>query len=70
MPGEVIDRPNPGPLDSQLPDTVLDLTAKPPRIPLEKKDAQSLKDFQQAACYIAGCKIVHGLGLVKRQRLI
>jgi xylulose-5-phosphate/fructose-6-phosphate phosphoketolase len=57
MPGEVIDRPNPAPLDSSLPDAVLDLAAKAPKKQLDKKIAQSLNDFQHAACYIAGSMI-------------
>jgi hypothetical protein len=56
MPGEVIDRPNPAPLDSHLPDGALDLAYKPPKKQLDKKIAQSLNDFQHSACYIAGCK--------------
>ncbi|EKJ78242.1 hypothetical protein NXS19_011453 [Fusarium pseudograminearum] len=57
MPGEVIDRPNPAPLDSSLPDAVLDLAAKAPKKQLDKKTTQSLNDFQHAACYIAGSMI-------------
>lgn len=56
MPGEVIDRPNPAPLDSHLPDNTLDLAYTPPKKQLDKKIAQSLKDFRNAALYIAGCK--------------
>lgn len=57
MPGEVIDRPNPSALPSQLPDEVLDLAAKIQRKPLDKDVAQSLEDFQNAACYIAAAMI-------------
>ncbi|KAF7561590.1 hypothetical protein G7046_g2553 [Stylonectria norvegica] len=57
MPGEVIDRPNPPALPSHLPDSTLELAAKIDKIPLDKKVAQSVKDFQQAACYIAGSMI-------------
>ncbi|KAF4462572.1 hypothetical protein FALBO_10611 [Fusarium albosuccineum] len=57
MPGEVIDRPNPAPLESRLPSDALDLAARPPKKELEKDVAQSLKDFQQAACYLAGSMI-------------
>jgi xylulose-5-phosphate/fructose-6-phosphate phosphoketolase len=56
MPSEVIDRPNPAPLDSHLPDVALELALKAPKKQLDKKVAQSLNDFQHAACYIAGCK--------------
>lgn len=57
MPGEVIDRPNPPPLPSQLPDETLYLAARVPKIHLDQNVSQSLKDFQQAACYIAGSMI-------------
>ncbi|KAM0334473.1 hypothetical protein ACHAQA_001501 [Verticillium albo-atrum] len=57
MPGEVIDRPNPSALPSQLPDEVLELAAKIQRKPLDKQVAQSLEDFQNAACYIAAAMI-------------
>ncbi|EWG44569.1 hypothetical protein FVEG_15677 [Fusarium verticillioides 7600] len=57
MPGEVIDRPNPAPLDSHLPDAALELALKAPKKQLDKKIAQSLNDFQHAACYIAGSMI-------------
>ncbi|CAM1505031.1 Fc.00g106680.m01.CDS01 [Cosmosporella sp. VM-42] len=57
MPGEVIDRPNPPALPSQLPEGTLDLAAKFNKTVLDKDEAQSLKDFQQAACYIAGAMI-------------
>jgi xylulose-5-phosphate/fructose-6-phosphate phosphoketolase len=56
MPGEVIDQPNPPPLPSHLPDSTLELAVKVDKTLLSKEDAQSLKDFQRAACYIAGCK--------------
>lgn len=59
MPGEVIDTPNPAPLESWLPNETLDLAAKPPKKILDKSVAQSLKDFQQAACYLAGCIVSH-----------
>ncbi|EEY16637.1 xylulose-5-phosphate phosphoketolase [Verticillium alfalfae VaMs.102] len=57
MPGEVIDRPNPSALPSQLPDEVLNLAVKLQRKPLDKDVAQSLEDFQNAACYIAAAMI-------------
>ncbi|RKL33323.1 putative phosphoketolase [Fusarium oxysporum] len=57
MPSEVIDRPNPAPLDSHLPDVALELALKAPKKQLDKKIAQSLNDFQHAACYIAGSMI-------------
>ena len=56
MPEEVIDQPNPPPLASQLPDSLLELAVKYEKKPLDKQVAQALTDFQHAACYIAGCK--------------
>jgi xylulose-5-phosphate/fructose-6-phosphate phosphoketolase len=57
MPGEEIDRPNPPPLPSHLPEQVLDLLAKPEKKQLDQDVARSLKDFQSAACYIAASMI-------------
>lgn len=69
MPGQYIDKPNPPPLPSHLPDQTLDLIAKPPKKPLDKNVAQSLKDFQQAACYLAACKSSHPAQPYNRHRL-
>uniref|UniRef100_A0A8H7MY69 Xylulose 5-phosphate/Fructose 6-phosphate phosphoketolase N-terminal domain-containing protein n=1 Tax=Bionectria ochroleuca TaxID=29856 RepID=A0A8H7MY69_BIOOC len=57
MPGQFIDRPNPPALPSALPEETLDLAAKIERKPIEEDDLKSLKDFQRAACYIAGAMI-------------
>ncbi|KFA65761.1 hypothetical protein S40285_07099 [Stachybotrys chlorohalonatus IBT 40285] len=57
MPGQQIDRPDPPPLPSHLPDGTLDLAAKPEKKQLETTAAQGLKDFQNAACYIAASMI-------------
>lgn len=54
MPEEVV--PNPPALPSHLPDEVLNLAVKYDKNSLNENVAQGLKDFQQAACYIAGCK--------------
>jgi xylulose-5-phosphate/fructose-6-phosphate phosphoketolase len=56
MPGQEIDRPDPPPLTSQLPDRTLDLAVNPERKQLDAESAQGLRDFQNAACYIAACK--------------
>jgi xylulose-5-phosphate/fructose-6-phosphate phosphoketolase len=53
MPGEVIDRPNPEPSASNVPDQVLDLAVKVSKDPLPEDAASSLKEFRRAACYIA-----------------
>lgn len=57
MPGEVIDRPNPPPLPSRLPDNIRELLASPEIVPLEDHDRKSLQKFQRAACYIAAAMI-------------
>lgn len=54
MPGKSITEANPPPLSSQLPDSILELAAKIPESALDANTLQGLKDFQQAACYIAG----------------
>jgi hypothetical protein len=54
MPGQVIDVSNPPPLPSHLPDETLSLAVKIEKKTLGKDVAKSLKDFQRAACYIAG----------------
>ncbi|KAL3300183.1 XFP domain-containing protein [Colletotrichum asianum] len=57
MPGEVIKEPNPPALPSHLPDSVLELAVKTEKKPLDAKVAKSLRDFQNAACYIAAAMI-------------
>lgn len=54
MPGEVIDQPNPPPLESRLPQEARKLLATPSVGQLTSGQVKSLKDFQRAACYIAG----------------
>ncbi|KAK5239082.1 hypothetical protein LTR16_012310, partial [Cryomyces antarcticus] len=53
MPGEVIDRPNPEPLPSNVPDSVRDLAVKLDKLTLPENANASLKEFRRAACYIA-----------------
>ncbi|TDZ34364.1 putative phosphoketolase [Colletotrichum spinosum] len=57
MPGELVKEPNPPPLPSHLPDDVLKLAVKKEKKPLDKEVAKSLRDFQNAACYIAASMI-------------
>lgn len=57
MPSEVIDRPSPDALESRLPANTLELMAKPPKIELEENVARSLRDFRDAACYIAASEL-------------
>lgn len=53
MPGEVIDRPNPQPLPSHLPDDLENLKIKLPHETLDQKACDSLFKFRRAASYIA-----------------
>lgn len=63
MPGEVIDRPNPEPLPSNIPDDVLSLAVKLDKTTLSDKDNASLVAFRKAACYIAaGEELLHAPG--------
>ncbi|KAK5146926.1 hypothetical protein LTR04_000942 [Oleoguttula sp. CCFEE 6159] len=57
MPGEVIDRPNPEPLPSNVPDSVRDLAVKLDKLTLPENANASLKEFRRAACYIAAAMI-------------
>lgn len=53
MPGEVIDRPNPQPLDSLIPESVLELAVKLQKINLNDEDLKGLEEFRRASNYIA-----------------
>jgi xylulose-5-phosphate/fructose-6-phosphate phosphoketolase len=53
MPGEVIDRPNPGPLPSHLPPEVDGLLVKLDKVQLAKDIKNALRQWQRAANYIA-----------------
>lgn len=53
MPGEVIDRPNPEAMPSQVPDEVMDLAVKLERTTLEEDVNTALREFRRAALYIA-----------------
>lgn len=53
MPGEVIDRPNPEPLPSNLPECVAELQVALSRQTLDGKICDALLKFRRAACYIA-----------------
>jgi xylulose-5-phosphate/fructose-6-phosphate phosphoketolase len=56
MPGEVIDRPNPPALPSNLPSEVDNLVIKLEKTPLKADVLKSLQQWQKAANYIAACK--------------
>lgn len=53
MPGEVIDRPNPQPLPSHLPDSLENLHIELPHDVLDQKACDALLRFRRAAFYIA-----------------
>ena len=53
MPGEVIDRPNPQPLPSNIPDDVLSLAVKLEKTKLDEADYAGLQQFRRAANFIA-----------------
>jgi len=56
MPGEVIDRPNPAPLPSQVPDEVMNLAVKLEKTTLKEDVNEALQQFRRAALYIAAGK--------------
>lgn len=58
MPGEVIDRPNPLPLPSDIPDDVAEkLLVKLDKPKLDEKTNRALQKFRRAANYIAAAMI-------------
>ncbi|KAF2270153.1 D-xylulose 5-phosphate/D-fructose 6-phosphate phosphoketolase [Lojkania enalia] len=57
MPGEVIDRPNPEPKPSHVPDQVLSLSVDVKKQTLPEDANAALKEFRRAACYIAAAMI-------------
>ncbi|KAJ5577612.1 Transketolase C-terminal/Pyruvate-ferredoxin oxidoreductase domain II [Penicillium hispanicum] len=57
MPGEVIDRPNPQPLPSHLPDGLENLHIELPHDVLDQKACDALLRFRRAALYIAAAMI-------------
>lgn len=59
MPGEVIDRPNPQPLPSHLPDDLEKLKVKLEHEVLDQKACDALFKFRRAASYIAAGKLKH-----------
>ena len=62
MPSEVIDRPNPQPLDSQISDSVSSLAVKLGKLHISENDLQALQDFRRASNYIAAGKYTAQLG--------
>lgn len=56
MPGEVIDRPNPQPLPSNIDDHVLSLAVTLDKTKLDESTYKGLQEFRRAANYIAAGK--------------
>jgi hypothetical protein len=56
MPGEIIDRPNPQPLPSHIPDDVLSLSVKLQKMSITDADLKGLEAFRRASNYIAAGK--------------
>lgn len=59
MPGEVIDRPNPLPLPSSIPEDVLSLAVKLEKSKLDEALYDGLQQFRRAANYIAAGKPIN-----------
>ncbi|KAM5463179.1 hypothetical protein McanMca71_007038 [Microsporum canis] len=57
MPGEVIDRPNPGPPPSHLPDSVDELMVRLQTVKLDDNVRRSLEKFRRVTDYIAAAMI-------------
>ncbi|KAI9644829.1 hypothetical protein NHQ30_006856 [Ciborinia camelliae] len=57
MPGEIIDRPNPEPLESNLPPAASNLWSKAWRQPIATEDVGFLQEFYRASSYIAAAMI-------------
>jgi len=57
MPGEVIDKPNPQPIPSRIPDVVLELAVKLQRISISDADLRGLQEFRRASNFIAAAMV-------------
>ena len=53
MPGEVLDRPNPQPAASGLPDEVLSLSVKLNYVELSDSDRKAIEQFRRGSDYMA-----------------
>jgi xylulose-5-phosphate/fructose-6-phosphate phosphoketolase len=58
MVAKEIDVPNPPPMPSHLPDSVLELAVNIDKKPLPEDVKKGLVDFQRAACYIAAGELL------------
>ena len=68
MPGEVIDRPNPQPLASNIPEDVLSLSVQLEKTKLDQATSEGLEAFRRAANYIAACKRLSSLTILQLSR--
>lgn len=57
MPGEIIDRPNPQPLASHIPENVLELSVQLEKVALSDADLKGLEEFRRASNYITAGKL-------------
>ncbi|CAG8972624.1 hypothetical protein HYALB_00005393 [Hymenoscyphus albidus] len=57
MPGEELDRANPQPLASHIPESVLDLSVKLDKLDINDADLKALDEFRRASNYIAAAMI-------------
>lgn len=57
MPAEILDRPNPQPLASHIPDEVLNLSVKLDKLDISDADLKGLEEFRRASNYIAAGKL-------------
>ncbi|KAI4127872.1 MAG: hypothetical protein LQ347_004414 [Umbilicaria vellea] len=69
MPGEIIDRPNPQPLASHIPEDVLSLSVKLENAKLDVSTATGLQEFRRAANYIAAAMIFLGDNVLLEREL-
>jgi xylulose-5-phosphate/fructose-6-phosphate phosphoketolase len=68
MPGEVIDRPNPQPLASQILNNVLGLAVKLEKVALSDASLKGLEEFRRASNYIAAGNLFHSRRLARHMR--
>jgi xylulose-5-phosphate/fructose-6-phosphate phosphoketolase len=59
MPGEVIDKPNPQALASQIPENVLELAVKLEKMRVNDEDLKGLEEFRRASNYIAAGRVLN-----------
>jgi xylulose-5-phosphate/fructose-6-phosphate phosphoketolase len=53
MPAEILDRPNPQPLPSNIPEEILALSVKLDKLQISDADLAGLEEFRRASNYIA-----------------